>query len=80
MTIKEKKQRIQATHPDLSIQRQCELIDLPRSSYYREGSAEQETPKNIEMMRLIDKEYTDHPFFGTRQMRYVLRRKGCQRS
>ncbi len=76
MTIKEKKQRIQKTHPDLSIQRQCELINLPRSSYYREGSAEQETPKNIEMMRLIDKEYTDHPFFGTRQMRDVLRRKG----
>jgi len=27
-------------------------------------------------MRFIDKEYTDHPFYGTRQMRNVLRRKG----
>jgi len=76
MTIKEKKQRIQPTDPNLSIQRQCDLIGLPRSSYYREGSAEQETPENIEIMRFIDKEYTDHPFYGTRQMRNVLRRKG----
>ena len=76
MTVKEKKQRIQPTHPNLSIQRQCELIGLPRSSYYREGSAEQETPENIEIMRFIDKEYTDHPFYGTRQMRNVLRHKG----
>jgi putative transposase len=77
MTIKEKKQRVQPTHPNLSIQRQCELIGLPWSSYYREGSAEQESPENIEIMKHIDKEYTDHPFYGTRQMRNVLRRKGC---
>ncbi len=55
---------------------QVELIGLPRSSYYREGLAGQETPKNLEFMRLIDNEYTDHPFYGTRQIRNVLRRKG----
>lgn len=76
MTIKEKKERIQPGHPKLSIQKQCELIGLPRSSYYREGLSEQESPENIEIMRFIDKEYTDHPFYGTRQMRNVLRRKG----
>ncbi|WP_408605421.1 IS3 family transposase [Desulfobacula toluolica] len=27
-------------------------------------------------MKLIDIEYTEHPFYGTRQMRNVLRRKG----
>jgi len=76
MTVKEKKQRIQPDNGKLSIQRQCELIGLPRSSYYLEGSAEQETPENLKIMRLIDKEYTDHPFYGTRQMRNVLRRQG----
>jgi hypothetical protein len=39
MTIEEKKQHIQPVHPKLSIQRQCELIGLPRSSYYRAGLA-----------------------------------------
>ena len=76
MTIEEKKHRIQPTHPKLSVKRQCELIELPRSSYYREGLAEQETPENLELMKLIDNEYTAHPFYGTRQIRNVLRRKG----
>ena len=76
MSIKKKKKYIQPSHPKLSIQRQCELIDLPRSSYYREGSTEQETSDNLEIMKLIDKEYTAHPFYGTRKMRHVLRRQG----
>ncbi len=76
MSIDQKRQRIQPKHPILSIQKQCELIDLPRSSYYRKGSAIQESPENLKLMELIDKEYTDHPFYGTRQMRNTLRRKG----
>jgi putative transposase len=76
MTVEEKKQRIQPKHPKLSIQRQCELIELPRSSYYREGLPGQEKPENIEIMKLIDAEYTKHPFFGTRQIRNYLRRQG----
>lgn len=34
-----------------------------------------ETPKNLELMRLIDEEYTRHPFYGSRKLRsYFLRR------
>lgn len=76
MSIKEKKQLIKPKHSRISIQKQCELIGLPRSSYYRVGLAGQETAENLEFMRLIDKEYTDHPFYGTRQILNVLRRKG----
>ena len=65
---------IEPDHPRLSIRRQCELIDLPRASYYREPA--RETDKNLELMRLIDEEYTEHPFFGSRQMRNYLRRQG----
>ncbi len=71
-----KRQRIQPKHPKISIQKQCELIGLPRSSYYRECLVEQETPENLEFMRLVDNEYTAHPFYGSRQIRNVLRRKG----
>lgn len=35
MSVVERKKRIEADHPRLSIQRQCDLIGLPRSSYYR---------------------------------------------
>jgi putative transposase len=65
---------IEPNHKQLSLRRQCELIGLPRSSYYRE--AKTETKENLELMSLIDKEYTRHPFYGTRKMRDFLQRKG----
>jgi putative transposase len=65
---------IEPEHPKLSVRRQCELLGLPRSSYYRESCSESE--ENLKLMRLIDEEYTRHPFYGTRKMRDFLRRKG----
>jgi len=35
-----------------------------------------ETEENLQLMRLIDEEYTRHPFYGRRQMTYYLRRQG----
>jgi len=77
LSVAEKRACIQADHPELSIQRQCELIELPRSSYYRETTlVDGERPYNLELMRLIDEEYTRHPFYGSRQMRNYLRKNG----
>ena len=52
MSIKEKRQCIQPSHPELSIQRQCELIGIPRSSYYREGLADQVWYTDLTYIRL----------------------------
>jgi putative transposase len=76
MSVSEKRACIDPDHTSLSIQRQCDLIGLPRSSYYREQKTEAESAENLCLMRLIDEEYTRHPFFGTRQMRNYLRRQG----
>jgi len=76
MSVSEKRACIDPDHKSLSIQRQCDLIDLPRSSYYREPRAQRESAENLRLMRLIDEEYTRHPFFGTRKMRDYLRRQG----
>ena len=65
---------IEPNHRRLSVRRQCELIGLSRSSYYREPKTE--TEENLELMKLIDEEYTRHPFYGTRKMRDFLQRKG----
>jgi putative transposase len=73
--VKEKQAMIAPDNKELTISRQCELIELPRSSFYREVLGG-ETPENLELMRLIDEEYTKHPFFGTRKMRDHLRRNG----
>ena len=63
-------------HPQISIQRQCELIHLPRSSYYNQTNGVEETKENLLFMELIDKEYTRYPFLGSRKMRNYLRRQG----
>lgn len=67
---------IEPNHKQLSIAQQCELINLPRSSFYRETQVAKETPENLALMRLIDEEFMRHPFLGTRRMGHYLRRLG----
>lgn len=61
---------IEPSHEEIPIWRQCELIGLHRSTYYAEPKGE--TAENLEIMRLLDEEYTAHPFLGSRRMRAVL--------
>lgn len=74
--MEEKRQCIQPSYPGLSIQRQCELIGLSRASYYRRGRLGEETAENLQLMRLIDEEYTRHPFYGSRKIRDWLQEQG----
>ena len=53
---------VEPGHPKLSVRRQCELLGLSRSSLYYEAAPE--TAENLRLMRLIDREYTAHPFYG----------------
>lgn len=57
---------IEPDHPMLSIRRQCELVGLNRSSYYWQPAGE--SPLNLQLMRLIDQEYTRAPFYGYRKI------------
>jgi len=65
---------IQPDHPGISTARQCELVGLPRSSYYYQPAGE--TDYNLTLMRLIDEQYLKTPFFGSRQMTDWLRLNG----
>lgn len=67
---------IEPKQQQLSIVRQCELLSLSRASYYRHTDWAGESKENLEFMRLIDEEYTRHPFYGSRKMRNYLRRNG----
>lgn len=73
--MQEKRDCLEPKHAELSIARQCELIGLSRASYYREASCV-ERAENLELMRLIDEEYTRHPFYGSRKLCDYLRRQG----
>jgi putative transposase len=56
------------------VRRQCALLGLNRASLYYEPAGE--APENLRLMRLIDGEYTEHPFYGSRRMTAWLRRRG----
>jgi putative transposase len=58
----------------LSVRRQCELLGLPRSSLYYEPAAESQ--ENLRLMRLLDEEYTAHPFLGSRRLTAWLHDRG----
>lgn len=58
----------------LSVSRQCELLELSRSSYYYEPA--QESAENLALMALMDREHTDHPFLGSRALTAWLRGNG----
>ena len=65
---------IDRDHPKMSISRQCELLDLSRSSlYYRPRP---EDAYNETLMRLIDEQYTRTPFYGVPRMTAWLRSSG----
>jgi len=58
----------------LSIGRQCDLLLISRSSYYYEATGE--SLFNLELMRLIDEQFLETPWYGARQMARHLRRQG----
>jgi putative transposase len=65
---------IEPEHPQLSIAQQCALLGLARSSYYYQPVPE--SAENLQLMRLLDEQYTRTPFYGTRKMTAWLQTQG----
>ena len=65
---------IERGHPDLSVGKQCALLSISRSSFYYEPKGE--TELNLGLMRKIDKQFLETPFYGVRQMTWHLRNEG----
>ncbi len=61
-------------HPELPVVRQCELVSISRSGFYYQPTGE--TPLNLTLMRLIDVQFLETPWYGSRQMARHLRREG----
>jgi len=59
---------IDVDHPEISIQRQCELLGLHRSGYYYEPRSA--SALNLLLMRLLDEQYTRTPFYGVRRLHH----------
>ena len=54
--------------------RQCELLGLARSSWYYRPAGE--SAETLELLRLLDGQYTRAPFYGVRRMTAWLRGQG----
>jgi len=66
MPLSEKRKMICRGHLDMSIIRQCELLDIHRSGYYYQPKCE--SALNLELMRLMDEHFLVHPYKGAPQM------------
>jgi len=54
----------------ISVVRQCQLLGLARSTlYYRGRGVSQE---DLQLMRLLDEQFTKTPFYGSRRMVVLL--------
>ncbi len=60
---------------DLSVRRQCVLLNVARSGIYRpkpEPGAD-----DLAVMRRIDELHLELPFYGSRRMTFELNKEGC---
>ena len=58
----------------LPVARQCELLELPRSTFYHVPKPVSD--EELELMRLIDRCHLQYPFYGSRRIRDWLEDQG----
>ena len=67
---------VEPANTNLSVGKQCRLLSISRSSFYYRPKGE--TALNLALMRQIDEQFLETPFFGVRQMTWHLRNEGHQ--
>jgi putative transposase len=61
----------------MSVKRQCDLLEVPRSSYYHRGSVEVDKHAEDELlMREMDRIYLEEPTYGSRRLLDQLKLMG----
>jgi putative transposase len=76
LAIEQRRGLIDPADTGLSIREQCELLGVGRSSWYYRPVGE--SAENLELMRLLDEQYTRTPYYGVERMRAWLRRGGWE--
>ena len=70
----ERRGLIDRNFEDISLNRQCELLKVSKGALYYEPIGID--PFSLELMDLIDRQFLDTPFYGSRRMNAWLNRKG----
>ncbi len=70
-----RRELVEPDNEQISVARQCQLLGLNRTGLYYRGKPE--SVEDGELMRLIDEQYTNTPFYGYRRMTVYLQNLGC---
>jgi len=62
----------------LPVVRQCGLTSVARATVYAQRTSTPPGEQDLELLRLIDEQYTRRPFYGSRKMVSYLRTQGHQ--
>src|SRR6478609_3875396 len=63
-----------APEAGLSVSRQCTLLGVARSSFYYRPRPE--SAEELELLKRLDRIFTDHPVYGSRRLQVALLREG----
>jgi putative transposase len=74
LTLEQKRMAIERDNDQIPIYRQCELLQLNRGSLYYTPC--RDTEYNEQLMKLIDEQYVQTPFYGIDRMTAWLCRQG----
>ena len=74
MSVAQQRALVSQADPASSVQARCQALGLARSSFYYQPCGE--SAYNLELMRLLDEEFTQHNFKGVRGLRDHLRLAG----
>ncbi len=69
-----RRELVEPDNEQISVARQCQLLGLNRTGLYYRGKPE--SVEDGELMRLIDEQYTNTPFYGYRRMTVYLQNLG----
>lgn len=74
MSVPERRAMVERSGENLSVRRQCALLNLARSGVYRSGPVT--GADDLAMMRRIDELHLKWPFYGSRRMVFELNQAG----
>ena len=74
MSVPERRAMVERLGENLSVRRQCALLNLARSGVYRSGPAT--STDDLALMRRIDELHLKWPFYGSRRMVFELNQAG----
>jgi putative transposase len=74
MSTPDRRAMVERTGKDLSVRRQCTLLNLARSGVYRPEPVP--AADDLALMRRIDQLHLELPFYGSRRMLFELNKEG----